>query len=173
MTLTGQNISLRAPEPEDIEKLYQWENDPTVWRLSNTLAPYSRFDIEQYVLTAARDLLSLKQMRLMIVLRENSQAIGAIDLFEYDPLHRRVGIGILLTSSERNKGYGTEALRLVIDYCFEILNLHQMYASITTDNTASIRIFEKQGFVKTGTRRDWLLQNGQWKDEQFYQLFRA
>ena len=173
MTLTGENIFLRAPEPEDIDQLYLWENDPAVWHLSNTLAPYSRFDIEQYVLTAARDLLSTRQLRLMIVLRKNDLTIGAIDLFEYDPLHLRVGTGILLTSDERNKGYGTEALRLVIDYCFEILNLHQMYASITTGNAASIRIFEKQGFVKTGTKRDWLLQNGQWKDEQFYQLFRA
>jgi len=173
MTLTGQNICLRAPEPEDIGKLHQWENDPAVWHMSNTLAPYSRFDIEQYVLTAARDLLTVKQLRLMIVLRESSLAIGAIDLFEYDPLHRRAGTGILLDSTERNKGYGTEALRLVIDYCFEILDLHQMYASITTDNTASIKIFEKQGFIKTGIKRDWLLQNGQWKDEQFYQLIRA
>ncbi|MCK9270388.1 MAG: GNAT family protein [Bacteroidales bacterium] len=172
MTLTGQNIYLRAPEPEDIEKLYQWENDPAVWHLSNTLAPYSRFDIEQYVLTAARDLLSVRQLRLMIVLRENNQAIGAIDLFEYDPLHRRAGTGILLDSTEQNKGYGTEALRLLIDYCFEILNLHQIYASITTDNTTSIKMFEKQGFVKTGTKRHWLLQNDEWKDEQFYQLIR-
>ncbi|HZK08010.1 MAG TPA: GNAT family N-acetyltransferase [Bacteroidales bacterium] len=173
MTLTGENIFLRAPEPEDIEQLYQWENDPAVWRLSNTLAPYSRFDIEQYVLTAARDLLSVRQLRLMIVLRENSQAIGAIDLFEYDPLHRRAGTGILLASTERSKGYGSEALGLVIDYCFEILDLHQIHASITTDNTASIKMFEKQGFVQTGTKRHWLLQNGEWKDEQFHQLIRA
>jgi diamine N-acetyltransferase len=173
MILSGENIFLRAPEPEDIGQLYQWENDPSVWHLSNTLAPYSRFDIEQYVLAASRDLFSVKQLRLMIVLHENNQAIGAIDLFEYDPMHRRIGTGILLASAERNKGYGTEALRLVIGYCFEILNLHQMYASITNGNSASVAMFEKQGFVKTGTRKHWRLENGQWKDEQFYQLLRA
>ena len=170
--MIGKSIRLRAPEPADIDILYRWENDPEIWHVSNTIAPYSRFAIEQYVLNAGNDIFTSRQLRLMIVPLENGSATaGAVDLFDYEPIHRRVGVGIMIEKAFRGKGYATEALAMILDYCRNILNLHQVYCNISEDNPASIRLFDEAGFRKNGERKDWLLQNGKWTNEFFYQLF--
>ena len=170
--MIGKSIRLRAPEPADIDILYHWENDPEIWHVSNTIAPYSRFAIEQYVLNAGNDIFTSKQLRLMIVPLEcGSATAGAVDLFDYEPIHRRAGIGIMIDKAFRGKGYATEALSLILDYCSNILNLHQVYCNISEDNLASIRLFDEAGFRKNGERKDWLLLNGKWTNEFFYQLF--
>lgn len=68
------NIMLRAPEPEDVDFLYQMENDNRLWHLSNTLTPFSRFDLEQYVLLQDKDLFSVKQARFIIVLKNEDRS---------------------------------------------------------------------------------------------------
>ena len=168
--MTGNIIKLRALEPTDIDLLHQWENDMSVWHLSNTLTPFSRFDIEQYVLNSAKDIFATRQLRLMIEKIEDSSAVGAIDLFDFDPLHKRAGIGILITKAERQKGYANDALESVILYSFKTLMLHQLFANITPDNIQSLKLFEDKGFIKIGNKKDWLLIENKWKDELFYQL---
>jgi len=169
--MKGKIISLRAPEPSDIDILYEWENDPAVWRVSNSNAPYSRYDIEQFVLTANHDIFAVRQLRLMITDNDkNQEPVGTIDLFDFDPLHRRAGIGILITGNERGKGYATDALALLCDYCFNTLNLHQLYCHITPDNKASLHLFKKAGFEINGTCKDWTWWDNQWNDAYFMQL---
>ena len=111
--MIGPNLLLRAPEPADIDIIYRWENDIRIWQLGNTLTPYSRFAIEQFVLNSDNDIFSSKQLRLMIDWHSNESgtiAIGSIDLFDFDPIHKRAGIGILIDESVRNKGFASEAL---------------------------------------------------------------
>lgn len=169
MFADGTKIQLRALEPADVDLLYRWENDPGVWHLSQTVTPFSRFDIEQYVLNAGKDIFADKQLRLMIDKKDSGETIGAIDLFEYDPLNRRVGVGILISEGNREQGFASEALNLVIGYCFSKLMVHQVYANIGADNEKSIRLFEKLAFRLAGTKHDWLLDDHQWKDELLYQ----
>ncbi|PKP00978.1 MAG: GNAT family N-acetyltransferase [Bacteroidetes bacterium HGW-Bacteroidetes-9] len=169
--MKGKQISLRAPEPADIDLIYAWENDPSVWQVSNTTAPYSRFDIEQFVLNTNHDIFAAKQLRLMITDNEKpGEPVGAIDLFDFDPLHRRAGVGILIASSERGKGYATEALSMLKEYSFNTLNLHQLYCHISTENKGSIHIFSKTGFEICGTCKDWTRAENIWKDAFFMQL---
>lgn len=169
--MTGTLIRLRAPEPADIDALYAWENDMAVWQLSNTNAPYSRFAIEQYVLNTNQDIYAGKQLRLMIIPNDDTDhAAGAIDLFDFDPLNRRAGVGILVLKGERGKGYASEALGLLKDYCFNTLNMHQLYCHIAIDNEASIRLFTNAGFVISGTRKEWTWSATGWKDEIMMQL---
>lgn len=170
--LKGKNIELRALEPDDIDLLYKWENDEELWYLSNTITPFSRFDIEQYVLSAGNDIFSSKQLRLMIakIAGEERATIGTIDLFDFDPVNKRAGIGIMIEKNERNRGYASEALGLLIDYCFKILNLHQVYCNIASDNAASLELFSKFNFRETGKKKDWILTNGNWIDEHILQL---
>lgn len=167
------NIWLRAVEPTDIDLLFGWENDPDVWHVSNTITPYSRYQIEQFVFNSQQDLFSTGQLRLIITAREKDDQrvpAGAVDLFEIDAVHRRAGIGILVTSEYRNKGIATEALEMMIDYARETLHLHQLYCHIAENNPFSIRLFEKLGFVCCGTRREWLLTQDGWIDQYMYQL---
>ena len=171
--LNGENVRLRAVEPGDVEFIYQMENDPAVWHVGNTVVPFSRFQIEQYVLTAQHNIYAEKQLRLMIELKlasDKKKIIGAVDLYDFDPLHKRAGIGILIVQDERDKGFASESLDLLIRYSFEILMLHQLYCSISPDNSKSLFLFEKHGFVKCGVKKEWRLKAGKWTDEIMFQL---
>jgi diamine N-acetyltransferase len=170
--LKGDNIRLRALEPSDIDLLYEWENDAKLWHLSNVITPVSRFLLEQYILSAQTDIFTAKQLRLMIekTTGKTPVAIGTIDLFDFDPVNKRAGIGVLILSAEQKKGFATEALEVLINYCFQVLKLHQVYCNISVDNIASIRLFENHKFEVTGIKKEWLCQSGQWKDELLLQL---
>jgi diamine N-acetyltransferase len=173
--LVGNNIRLRAIEPGDLDFMYSIENDPVIWRVGNTLIPYSRHQLEQYILSSQHDLYSEKQMRLMIdrILPENNKkTIGVIDLFDFEPQHRHAGVGIFIMPEEQEKGYAAESLQVLIRYCFEILNLHQLYCNITADNTSSIRLFEKAGFIRCGHKKEWRLLDNIWMDELMFQMIR-
>ena len=168
--LKGNNVMLRAMEPEDIDILYDWENDTTVWHISNTVTPFSRYMLEQYVFSS-QDIYANKQVRLMI--EANKIPIGCIDIFDFDPNNQKAGIGILITDEFRKKGFASDALQTAIGYCFNILQLHQLYCSILTDNEASLTLFTHNGFTVCGMRKDWVLINKEWKDEYFLQLLNA
>jgi diamine N-acetyltransferase len=171
--LTGIHIMLRALEPGDAGLLYQWENDPSVWEVSNTLIPFSRFQIEEYVLNAQQDIFTSRQLRLMIDLLQvtgGERSIGTLDLFDFDPLHRRAGVGILIRQPYREMGYATEAMKLFIRYAFGTLHLHQLFCNISEDNMASIRLFENLGFERGGIRKDWHYDGNKWNDVGMYQL---
>ena len=91
--LEGNFVQLRAPEPEDLECLYQWENDTEIWRVSNTIAPFSRFVLKQYIESAHLDIYETRQVRFMIGLNNNidpAKTIGTIDLFDFDPDRKSV-----------------------------------------------------------------------------------
>jgi diamine N-acetyltransferase len=170
--IKGKNLVLRAPEPADIDLIFEWENDPSIWHLSNTITPYSRFTIEQYVLNAERDIFTTKQLRLMIDLIKNNEdnTIGTIDLFDFDAHHRRAGIGIFISGNHREKGFAAEALQMLIDYCFNTLHLHQVFCNISADNEASLKLFQKHNFTIIGKKKEWLLIKNKWVDEYFLQL---
>ena len=170
--MNGTNIHLRAPEPTDIDTLYKWENDPEIWHISNTLVPFSRFDLEQFVMTAGLDIFKSKQLRLMIDLKEasGSVSIGALDLFDFDPIHKRAGVGILIMKTYRGKGYASEALEIFINYAFNTLQLHQLYCNISAKNTVSLALFKKHGFMVIGLKKDGLSVTNGWVDEYLLQL---
>ena len=168
--LKGDKVWLRALEPSDIDEVFQWENDTTIWHLSNTIAPYSRFVLEQYLAEAHQDIFTAKQLRLVISL-PGGKAIGCIDLFDFEPLHQRAGVGILIAEPmDRGKGYVSDALSLLIRYCRDTMQLHQLYCHITCDNESSLKLFTNLGFEICGTRKQWLREKGGWKDESMLQL---
>ena len=168
--LSNDIIILRAIEPEDIELLYAWENDPEIWEVSHTLVPYSKYILALYIKNADKDIYESKQLRLMIDTIDG-KTIGAIDLFDFDPYHSRAGIGLLIYNREdRSKGYASTALGLLISYCFNKLNIHQLYANIETGNQISFQLFEKHGFRICGTKKEWLRTPSGWQDELMLQL---
>lgn len=168
--LANDIITLRAIEPEDIELLYSWENDPEIWEVSHTLVPYSKYILALYIKNSDKDIYETKQLRLMIDTNEG-KTIGAIDLFDFEPYHSRVGVGLLIHNKEdRSKGYASEALDLLISFCFKKLNIHQMYANIESRNKISLGLFEKHGFRICGTKKEWLRTDSGWKDEMMLQL---
>ncbi len=170
MILEGKKVKLRALEPEDLAFLFKVENDESFWEVSHTQAPFSKFLLKQYLENAHLDIYEAKQLRLMIENRETSASVGMIDLFDFNPQHQRAGIGIMIADEFQNTGFASEAMELLIQYSFQLLNLHQLYANITPDNTKSIALFEKFGFEKVGERKDWIYSKGNYKNELIYQL---
>jgi diamine N-acetyltransferase len=170
--LVKNNISLRSPELEDVDFLFQMENNQQLWYLSNTLTPFSRFDLEQFVMLSDKDIFTTKQVRFIIEKGndDGKVQVGAVDLFDFEPQHKRAGVGIMLTEEERNKGIAGSAVDLVIEYAFDILNLHQLYCNIEVTNKISIKLFEKKGFKLAGTKKEWNLRKGNWVDEHLLQL---
>lgn len=155
--LENKTINLRAPEPEDLDLLYIWENNTSVWQISGTLIPFSRFVLKQYLENAGKDIFEMKQLRLIIQLNSNKRPVGAIDLFDFDPFHSRVGVGILIADpSDRRKGYAREALDTAMTYCFDVLKLHQIYCNIASNNSASIKLFTAARFKVVGEKKEWL-----------------
>lgn len=162
-------IRLRPLEPEDIELLYIWENEMTIWEISNTLVPFSRYILEQYILNSQQDIYESKQLRLIIETKTGN-AVGAVDLFDFDPFHQRAGVGVLIHKiGEREKGFASDALSLLCQYAEDVLGMHQLYANISIDNTASINLFGKCGFVRCGHKKDWIKSGKAWKDELIFQ----
>ena len=144
ITLKGTTIYLRALEPEDLEFIYAIENNESVWEVSNTQTPYSRFLIRQYLENAHQDIYEAKQLRLAICLNDTFEAVGLIDLFDFDPKNNRAGVGIVISNeANRKSGIGSEALQLVINYAFNQLQLHQLYANIGSDNEISFFTFKR------------------------------
>jgi len=170
--LLGKNINLRALEPEDLDFLYATENDETFWQISSTQTPYSKYILKKYIENSHQDIYEAKQYRFVICNTEN-MPIGMIDLFDFNPQHHRVGVGILILPKHRSKGYSKEALELIIDYAFEYLNVHQIFANITSDNLNSIALFKKFKFKLVGTKKDWVYSNSDYKNENLYQLIKS
>jgi diamine N-acetyltransferase len=155
MFIQDDKLQLRAAEPADASLIYQWENDIHIWRMSDTITPYSLFQIEQFLMNN-NDLYSQKQLRMMIDLKESKQSTGCIDLYDFDPFHERIGIGILVTAAFRGKNIAQTALQLAEKYVFGVLYLNQIYCLIGEDNLASIKVFERAGYVQCGFRKAWL-----------------
>jgi diamine N-acetyltransferase len=168
-----KDISLRALEPEDLELLYEWENNSLYWTISNTVAPYSKYTLKRYLRNSHKSIYETGQLRLMINYLPDKKTIGTIDIFDFDPFHNRAGIGVLIAEEEyRRKGLATMALKCLVDYCFSTLQLHQLYCNILANNCESIELFKKTGFVQSGIKKDWVKTPDGFIDEHMFQLIK-
>jgi diamine N-acetyltransferase len=155
--LNNETIALRALEPEDLDSLYRWENDPELWQYGSTLAPYSRFVLRDYLSSARQhDVFQARQLRLMIVETQSKRPVGTVDLYDLDPVHLRAGVGILIDSPDRGKGRGKQTLQLLHEYASKVLMLHQLYAYIPETNVPSRHLFGESGYVIAGRLKDWV-----------------
>jgi diamine N-acetyltransferase len=168
--LISEFLRLRAVEPADLEVLYTWENDTEIWYLSNTLIPFSKYTLKQYIKAASKDIYETKQLRLIIEVLDEKRAVGAIDLFDFDPFNLRAGVGILVhDKQDRKKGIATQALSTLTTYARDVLGLKQLYCNITENNEDSLKLFIKQGFVITGQKKEWTRTLDGWLTEFFLQ----
>jgi len=166
-----KEISLRAMEPEDLELLNEWENDTSYWIISNTVVPFSKYTLKLYLENSHKDIYETGQLRLMIDHIPDNVSIGTIDIFDFDPFHKRAGLGILIARQDyRRKGYASMALKCLADYCFKTLQLHQIYCNILANNCESMDLFKKIGLVQSGIKKDWIKTSDGYLDEYMFQM---
>lgn len=154
--LMNDRIYLRAVEPEDLDVMYEMENDPTMWDVSSFTVPYSRYVLRQYIEGSQCDMFADKQLRLMIVRREDNWTVGTLDVTDFVPLHSRGAVGIAVHKNFRQEGYAADGLKLLCDYVFGFLFVKQLYAHVAVDNMASMQLFLSCGFTQCGLLKDWL-----------------
>lgn len=169
--LHDETIALRAIEPTDLDILYKWENDTTIWQTGCSIAPYSKKEIWDYIENYTTDIFKSNQLRLMITLNESGEAIGTVDLYEFDYFNKRAGVGILIDEAYRHNGYATHALNIIEDYVGKFIGLHQLWATISVENTHSISLFKKCGYKICGRMHSWLRKDKSYIDAFILQKF--
>ena len=160
--IVGERLYLSPFDSNDIgsyTKWAEWMNDRSV---ADTFYNYHNV----VSLTGAkRTLEELQGYRFDIVLLEKDILAGHISLHDIDHLNRHAFLGILIGLEEyRSKGYGAEAIRLLLNYGFNTLNLHNIMLSVHADNPRGISCFKKAGFQESGRRREWLFKDGKYID---------
>ena len=164
------DIRLRAIEPEDLDLLYQIENDRSLWNVGATNVPYSRYTLHDYIATSNDDIYADRQVRLIIE-NVDGKTVGVADLVRFEPQHLRAEAGIVVMDRWRRQHYGEAALIQLADYGRRVLRLHQLYAVVAADNEAALRLFAKAGFQEQSVLKEWLFDGHQYADAKVMQRF--
>ena len=159
---------LRALEPNDLDILYATENDKSLWKYSNTSSPFSKHSLKKFIENSHLDIIEHNQVRLVLS-DKNNLPFGFIDLFKYDMTNKRAGVGIIIFEKYRSRGLGSISLDLIENYVKKYIPIHQLYANISSENTESIKLFEKHNYLKVGNKKDWIYYNNKYFDELLYQ----
>ncbi|WP_036890331.1 GNAT family N-acetyltransferase [Segatella baroniae] len=165
-----RKVRLRAMEPEDLDSLYEMENQSEQWDQGVTNVPYSRYALYNYVSECKNDIYADRQLRLMVV-SEDDTCVGIVDLVEFDPKHLRAELGLVIKKEYRNQGYGKAAVVEMLRYSRDIIHLHQVYVIISDDNVQSRKLFHGLGFTGALVLKDWLYTKGSWRDAVLLQFF--
>lgn len=165
-------LKLRAVDLSDADLFYEWENEISLWESGNTMRPFSRYALENYVLTSQNEPLEVaKQMRLMLDACSEDMIVtlGCVDLYDFDFRDSKAAVGIFICESERRKGYARKAVALLCDYVSRIYNLNQLYAFVASDNGESRSLFSACGFEQTACLKEWIQRGNVFKDVVLYQ----
>ncbi len=147
-------IELRALEPEDLELIYEIENDARLRPWSAGSTPCSRYAIRRYLETQQGDIYLDGQLRLVVTL--DGQPVGIADFTGFEPHHLRAEVGIVILSAYHRKGIAKTVLCQMARYATQTLHLHSLYAYVAQDNAAALGLFRSQGYTAVGTLQRWI-----------------
>ncbi|PZT55259.1 GNAT family N-acetyltransferase [Paenibacillus silvae] len=160
--LQTERIYLRPFELTDVDAYYPSLFDTEMRRLTGTQGSFTRSQVERYVESAAQD---DSRLMLLIALQATHEIIGEVVLMDIHNKNRSAHIRIAIDQPEQQgKGYGSEAMLLMLDYGFGIANLHRIELEVFTFNERAIRTYEKLGFQREGVKRDVLYYNHEYHD---------
>ncbi|MCI4319485.1 MAG: GNAT family N-acetyltransferase [Thermoplasmata archaeon] len=171
--LEGFRLRLRAPHRPDMMVLFGWYNDP------ETVAPFDRFSIDSFeefvaaVDGAPTDAHSLAP-RFVVERKEDGKVLGFVGHYQAHPVLEITDVWyVLALPDERGKGYGTEAVGLLVDYLFHSQNLARVGATCDVENLPSARLLERLGFRREGTLRSALYHHAAWHDVLVFGVTRS
>ncbi len=169
--LEGKNVNLRVAERDDIDFLVEWFNDVDFWgEYTPIMEQISKTERIKYFDNPS-NLAILTEIKTFIVQKKDGTKIGLI-FHRLNLPYKWMEIGYFFVTSERRKGYGTEAARLVVDYLFLSKELARIHAIADVRNKASQRVLEKAGFQREGTMRKCVFNRGELSDCYLYSILR-
>jgi RimJ/RimL family protein N-acetyltransferase len=161
--LEGKLVNLKPVEKEDLALITEWANNPDFMGEFEPISQESRAETEKYFEKL------LPEKRWFIIEKKDGSRIGFIIHFPEDSL---MTLGYVLAPKERNKGYCTEAVKLMVDYLFLSKDLVRIQAKTRQENKASQKVLEKAGFKREGTVRQSMFIRGEWRDLFLYSILR-
>lgn len=161
-------ISLRAPEPNDVDMMYRLENTVDVAKSSSNIAPVSRQMLWDYVQNYSANPFVDHQLRFII--EADSVPAGTIDITDIDNKNQHAAIGIAVEEEYRRKGIAFAAILQAIEFCKAELGLHQLMAIVSRENVPSMNLFQKAGFKNSGCLRSWIRRGSSFEDAILLQL---
>ena len=163
--LAGDLVRLRGVRADDLPTLAKWEMDPgRLTTLSNRLTPPSEAAARERIAkwsTNEKDDLGFA----IEALEDPPVLVGNILLWGVRPKDRCATLGIALGREYIGRGYGTDAMCVIVEYGFREMGLHRIQLSVARFNPAGIRAYEKAGFVEEGRYRESCWHDGRWYDE--------
>ena len=156
-------LRLRPMELEDVDLMYQVENDMSLWHLGSANVPYSHEILRAFVLNSTGDIFVDKQVRLMLE-DDKKQVVGMIDLTDFSPKNMRAEVGIVVLEPFRERGYATEAIRQLDEYARKVLFMHQLYAYVESMNEKCLHVFQSNGYQIVATLSQWIRVGENFKD---------
>lgn len=156
------SVLLREMNSNDLDLLFKWENDKNNWLYSGLVEPYSKFDLLTFIKTK-QDLIKDTQKRFMIENNTSNNCIGCIDLFDYNETEKSVSIGVLIDKEFEGKGFGSMALKVLIELAINDYNIKVFNAKILFSNNKSVHLFERNGFVKKGNLKNYIYNEKSYK----------
>ena len=166
--IVGERLYLSPVNHDDAEIYIRWMNDERVGfgQYSNVVA--SKSDLK-WLFEPPSDM-----QRYAMVLLDGDVLIGSISIHNIDHRNRNAFLGIFIGGEEhRGRGYGAEAVRLILDYGFHTLNLHNIMLSVHADNAPAIACYKKIGFRECGRRSDWVFKDGAYIDKLYMELLES
>lgn len=171
--LRGPRVTLRPWTRDDLPALRRWHNDPEVmqyWGERAALVPEGMF--EKDLATDGR-FTKFEENGYFCICDETGRAIGRIDYEDLRLPYRGAELAILLGEKETwSKGYGSEAIVVLLDFLFNEMGAHRVWLEVFASNLRAQRAYEKVGFVREGTMREQWFSEGQWHDEHIYGILR-
>jgi RimJ/RimL family protein N-acetyltransferase len=171
---TGELVRLAAKQADDNKHLARWENDAEYMRFSefNAVHPHSADELTRADENNKDDHENGRAFRFMFRTLADDKAIGFGDLW-IDWNHRNAWLGIGIGEPEyRSKGYGTDAMRLLVGYGFRELDLYRIQLGVFSNNPRAVRCYEKVGFVHEVVKRAEIYKDGQRIDGYYMGLLR-
>ena len=171
-SLQGNRVRLTALKKKDVSTIVQWHEDIGFLRLldSNAAVPKSEDEIVSWIDECAKDHTIIN---LGIRLLEREMLVGTIGIFNIE-WSNKVGDIVIGIGDRQNwgKGYGTEALDLIIYYAFNELNFHRLGINVLSYNERAIALYERTGFQREGVMREFGMRDGKRYDLIFYGMLR-
>jgi RimJ/RimL family protein N-acetyltransferase len=160
--IVGERIRLRATERSDIPTFVRWFNDPELLRNLAMYLPMSEASEEKWF----EDHLADESSHVFVIETADGVPIGNLGLDSIDWQNRSAACGISIGEKDyQAQGYGTDALRTLLGFAFDELNLHRIYLQVYDFNERAIRCYEKIGFRHEGRLRQSRFTGGRYVDE--------
>lgn len=168
--LYTQRLELKQITPADATALFQLRSNKEVMKYIDRPPAQTLDEAFTHIATLTDFLQKNEGITWGIYLKEGSQLVGNIAFWRFEKEHYRAEIGYMLHPSVHGKGFMHEALQTVLQYGFKTLNLHSVEANVNPANAASIRLLERNGFVREAYFRENYFYNGQFVDSAVYAL---